>query len=143
MAEYEGDFDRTFLESTARIVSSYAGEYDSTLLLNCFVGLLILPRQASAMFESIPNDAVEKWGIDSNAIKNFGKGPDATTIRGVVRHLRDAICHFRIAPEHRDKKCIGFTFTSADGFEATIPVSALESFTQRLAKHLLAPPSGA
>src|SRR4051794_33161821 len=40
---YVGPFEREFMKRTLTIVKEYQGEYDATLLLNCLLGLLIVP----------------------------------------------------------------------------------------------------
>ena len=52
------------MKYTLEIVQRYGGEYDATLLLNCLLGLLIVPKEAC--FESISEDPISdlaEWGI--------------------------------------------------------------------------------
>lgn len=42
---YLSDFERSFSEHTLAVVEAYSGEYDATLLINCLLGLLVVPKE--------------------------------------------------------------------------------------------------
>jgi hypothetical protein len=57
------DFERDFMRRTLELVREYQGPYDATFLLNCLLGLLIVPAERS--LDEIPEDRVESlpnWG---------------------------------------------------------------------------------
>lgn len=129
------------------IAEEYVKEYEATNLLNCFFGLLIVPN--SKCFDLIPLDSLEdfykKWGIAPDAVKShtdhLGKryNPDNLTynIRFFVRDLRNALCHFHIAPIPETGEVTAFKFANKDtNFEAEISLGALKTFVGRLAKTL-------
>jgi hypothetical protein len=71
--EFSDQFERDFMRRTLKLVQDYQGPYDATLLLNCLLGLLIVPKERS--IDRIPADPVadlHKWGISPNSIKSFG-----------------------------------------------------------------------
>lgn len=134
---YVGPFEREFMKRTLEIVQRYCGEFDATLLLNCMLGLLIVPRETC--LNSIPEDPVSdlsKWGISPNSIQNFGNRRDGNTLQGLVHSLRNSVAHFRFRPfpEHGNVK--GFQFDDANGFQATISLEEMRFFVERLSAHI-------
>lgn len=134
---YVGPFERAFMRHTLDLVSRYDGDRDATLLLNCLLGLLIVPREAC--FDCIPEDAVSQfpeWGIPSSAIHSFGDRENANTLRGLVQSLRNSVAHFRFTPVPESGEVIGFQFRDSNGFHATITLGEMRTFVQRLSDHV-------
>jgi len=135
--EYEQEFERDFMRRTLELLKQYSGPFDATLLLNCLLGLLIVPRETS--LDKIPLDPVEKlseWGISPSSIRNFGRASASGTLRGLVRSLRNAVAHFNFRPLHRDGNVTGFAFSDRSGFDAAISLPEVKEFVQRLSSHL-------
>jgi hypothetical protein len=139
--EYAAEFERDFIRRTLTLLQEYDGQYNATLLINCFVGLLIVPDEK--LFDEIPTDSLMSasgWGIPMSAITQFsvasGKNPYPDTIRGVVHSLRNAVAHSRFTPQHDGGMVIGFQFTDRSGFDATLGLTGLQTFVQRLAAEL-------
>ncbi|GAB6141645.1 hypothetical protein JCM14076_23740 [Methylosoma difficile] len=138
---YNSDFERAFIERSLALVQTYGGPYDATLLLNCLLGLLIVPKEAC--LASIPKDPIEqlhKWGIDPSSITEFGTATkpdeDPHNLRGLVCRLRNSVAHFRFRPEPEDGEVIAFHFHDKSGFKATVKLNELKSFVEILAEHL-------
>ncbi len=134
-------FERDFMRRTLRILDDYAGPYDATLLLNCTLGLLIVPREA--LIDCIPRDPMAQlggWGITPGSIKSFGhptrNNPHPETLRGFVRSLRDAIAHFRIRPIQGGGRVNGFSFSAENHFQADVPLAEMREFLRHLAQHV-------
>lgn len=139
--EFEQEFERDFLRRTLDLVKQYDGPYDATLLLNCLLGLLIVPKESS--IEKIPEDPVDqlsRWGISPSSIRAFGaitnNSPRPDTLRGIVWNLRNAVAHFRFEPRHHQRRVTGFGFTDRSGFHAEIEIAEIRDFVERLANHL-------
>lgn len=139
--EYAQEFERDFMRRTLQLVEQYEGPHDATLLLNCLLGLLIVPKEAS--LTRIPLDPVadlEKWGISPTSIRRCGRqnkaNPNPETLRGVVHNLRNAVAHFRFSPQHRGGRVAAFDFEDDNGFEATVEIAEMRIFVERLARHL-------
>lgn len=139
---YLSNFERSFSEHTLVIVSEYSGGYDATLLINCLLGLLVLPKEN--MLSAIPEEPLSelaKWGIQPSSIKNAGvkKGkndPDPNTLRGLVFNMRHAVAHFNIRPIPSEGEVQAFKFTNERDLCAEIPVTELREFVKRLSTHL-------
>ena len=139
--EFPEEFEREFMKRTLSLVKTYTGPKDATLLLNCLVGLLIVPKETA--IDRIPLEPLSsllKWGITPSSIVAFGvskgKRPQPDTIRGLVHSLRNSIAHFNITPQQENHQVIAFRFQDANGFDATIKVSEMREFVERLALHL-------
>src|SRR5262245_21614370 len=133
--EFEQEFERDFIRRTLTLVKDYKGPFDATLLLNCLLGLLIVPKEPS--LDQIPADPVanlKNWGIAPSSIRSFGKQTDKNqhpqTLRGIVYNLRNAVAHFRFKPVHAARVVKGFTFTDASGFDATIEIAEMRDFVE-------------
>jgi uncharacterized protein len=138
---FNSDFERAFIQRSRELVQTYTGPRDATLLLNCLLGLLVVPKETC--LRSIPLDPIEKfaaWGISPEAILQHGTSrsddDDARMVRGLVWRLRNAVAHFRFRPLPETGEVIAFDFHDQSGFRASIPIGELRVFVERLAKHL-------
>lgn len=87
------------MSHTLKILNAYTGEYDATLLVNCLLGLLVVPKES--FLKAIPEapfTELSAWGIDPKSIRHPGKSydgnPKPETLRGLVISLRHAVAHF-------------------------------------------------
>lgn len=140
--EYDPDFARSFMGRTLTLATEYDGPLDATLLINCLLGLLIVPKEA-LLIEKIPSTAfasIADWGISPSSIKSFGKCDQGhehePNLKQLVRRLRNAVAHFKIDPVHRDGKVTAFSFRDRNDFHAVVPLEELKEFVARLSKYL-------
>jgi HEPN pEK499 p136 len=138
---FNSDFDRAFMERSLELVKQYRGPYDATLLLNCLLGLLIVPKEAC--IHAIPKDPISNlrsWGISPDSIKDFGhsnsEDSNPRNLRGLVWHLRNAVAHFRFEPRPTRGEVKAFHFSDESGFRATVKLDELRVFVERLAYKL-------
>jgi len=138
---YLSDFERSFSHHTLRLVEEYSGEFDATLLVNCLLGLLVVPKETFLM--AIPEDPISNlrhWGVNPTGIRSPGRGtksdPHRATLRSLVTNLRHSVAHFRIKPVPAAGDVHSFEFTNNWGLEAEIPIVELREFVTRLSKHL-------
>lgn len=138
---YNSDFERAFMERSLVLVKQYEGPYDATLLLNCLLGLLVVPNERCV--DSIPADPIDdsrKWGISLDAIQDRGTSQgvtnDPTTLRGLVKRLRNAVAHSRFEPDPPRGEVEAFCFHDRNGFRARVELSELREFVEKLAEKL-------
>ena len=139
--EYEPDFAKSFMRRTLEIARDYDGPFDATLLINCLLGLLVVPKEA--LIERIPTTpfgSLADWGIQPSSIISPGKCdyghehfPD---LRQLVKRMRNAVAHFKIEPVPSKGEVQGFTFKDRNGFVARLKRSELRDFVIKLAAHL-------
>jgi len=139
--EYDPDFARSFMKRTLTLARDYDGPLDATLLINCLLGLLIVPKEA--LVEKIPTTPFESlydWGIYPESIKRVGRceygHEHRPNLRQLVRRLRNAVAHFRIEPKHEAGQVFGYIFRDQSGFHAEISLPEVRSLVEKLAAHL-------
>jgi HEPN pEK499 p136 len=138
---YLSNFEHSFSEHTLQLVQSYNGPYEATLIVNCLLGLLVVPKETvlNAIPES-PLSELPKWGISENCIKNPGlptpKNPRPETLRGLVTNLRHSVAHFRIKPVPATESVHSFEFRNDKKLHAVIPITELRNFVRLLSEHL-------
>ena len=130
-------FERDFMARTQHILGRYSGNYEASFLINCMLGLLILPRER--LLRALPPDPInelEKWGVSPASVLAYerGKGAEAHgySVRWFVIKMRNAVAHFHILPVHEEGKVRGFEFWDRSGFRAVISVKALKRFVMVL-----------
>lgn len=138
---YLSSFERSFSEHTLRLVQNYAGPFDATLMVNCLLGLLVVPKET--VLQAIPEDPLStlaRWGISPRCIKTPGRAtntnPNPATLRGLVSNLRHSVAHFRIKPIPATEEVHSFEYTNDLGLHAVIPISEMREFVMRLSEHL-------
>ncbi|MFC7518831.1 HEPN family nuclease [Herbaspirillum sp. GCM10030257] len=139
---YLSSFERSFSQHTLAIVEEYDGKYDATLLINCLLGLLVVPKET--MLDAIPETPLtelSKWGITPTSIKAPGAAqgrndPNPETLRGLMFNLRHAVAHFRIKPVPLEGEVRAFEFRNDRGLESEVTVQEVREFVKRLSAHL-------
>lgn len=150
MTEYK-DFERDFIHRTLHIIEQYdqyvlpnipeKEQYEVTLLLNCLLGLLVLPSQL--LFPQIPNipvNQLQAWGLPNNIVRNWGRHPkiiaptDRETLRELIHEMRNGVAHLRVAIQGDGQRITDIEFSDTNGFNASIPVTSLRVFVKKLAQ---------
>lgn len=138
---YLDNFEHSFMQHTLAIVQEYTGEYAATMLVNCLLGLLVVPKEKFLdAIPAVPLADLANWGISPDSVKNPGKptkaNPHPDTLRGLVHNLRNAVAHCNLTPVPRTAEVHSFTFTADNGMEAVIRLDEMGVFVERLATHL-------
>lgn len=130
--EYTNSFELDFIQRTLSIMDEYKGEYDATLLMNCLLGLLILPRER--LFDNIQNKPLSEC---SKPISDLGTClNNRCDLKELIRYLRNAVAHFNVKPMSEGHVVVAFSFKS-NGLRALIPLTLLREFVMELASHLI------
>jgi len=142
-------FERDFIIRTIDIINKYekyvpsAEQNEVTLLINCLLGLLILPKERC--FVKIPTNKISElidWGLTSENIINWGKRPNNMdpnhyeTLLEVVHKMRNSIAHIRIVPHAEDNEIKSLEFSDKSGFKAIVPVACLHKFVTKLSESI-------
>jgi len=148
MSEYkQQEYD--FVSRTKEIINQYNSfpipineKYETTLLINCMVGLLIVPQQY--WFKKLPTEIIskEKWGFDKTNIKDNNKG---YSIKEIAVHIRNCLAHYRYVIFSNEKKEISHIIIedyidnakTNKTFEATISIDSLRTFADKLSSEFL------
>ncbi len=96
MSLYQKEID--FISRTKDVLNA-GHEHDKTLLLNCCVGLLIMPQQSLQRKQIGVSGEVDEvsWGIIKSDIKTneHKKGASPLSIENIAYHFRNSIAHYR------------------------------------------------
>lgn len=139
--EYEDDFEKSFMQRTLSLIIEYEGSLDATLLVNCLLGLMVLPKEAFIARLPVVNlESLAEWGIAPTSIKKVGmcsEGHQHTlTLKQLIRCLRNAVAHFRVKPIHLGGEVSGFSFRDQNGFHAEFSLTEIKAFVVKLAIYL-------
>ena len=131
----------TFISRTMQLLNQYqtsiigkvpkSEEFEVTLLINCLLGLLIVPNEQC--YNKIPlKDFVDlhSWGI----LPEYVTLPNAQVndLRQLVRHLRNCTAHGSVTPKGNGSEITDLIFEGQRGFRAIIPVKNLKLFVTKL-----------
>jgi hypothetical protein len=100
-------FDIQFIERTKKIISNYKGTYNITLLLNCLLGLIVLPsefyrRKLRTFFNTNISDIPELEelivGISFNPTRRENRQwvNDEKNLRNLIKKVRNGVSHQEI-----------------------------------------------
>ena len=148
--EYE-IFERDFIVRTLKIVEQYEKhvmtnvpkneQFEVTLLINCLLGLLVLPKERCyGSVPALPLDQLKDWGLVHGFIRSWGSHPKNLkpehygTLLEVVQRLRNGVAHTRVRPLGNGSEITELEFTDLNGFHAVVPVDNLKTFVTRLAQ---------
>ncbi|KFD40514.1 hypothetical protein DK28_0204430 [Peptococcaceae bacterium SCADC1_2_3] len=159
--EYE-TLERDFITRTLKIICQYEKnipkfeQFEVTLLINCLVGLLILPKER--FYKKIPNTPINQlkdWGLRADHIIKPGMEKrslkeltiEKLTLKEVVRRMRNSVSHFKLEVRGDGNEITHLVFSDQhivfsdqhklkkkDVFEAVIPVECLKTFVTKLAQ---------
>lgn len=138
---YLSDFERSFSDHTLQLVRGYEGPFDATLMVNCLLGLLVVPKET--VLDAIPECPLEElpsWGIQRSSVKSSGRptrsNPKPDTLRGLVANLRHSVAHFRVRPVPATDEVHSFEYTNDVGLHAIISLTEMKIFVEKLSEHL-------
>ncbi len=150
MAEYE-DFERDFISRTLLILDQYDRQaipekerFEVTLLINCLLGLLVLPKEF--WFDKVPRldlSTLAGWSFEPRYVIEWGDRPktlakeDHGTLREIVYRMRNGVAHLQIKATGDGHDITAIEFADWNGFRATLPVTSLALFVRKLATEML------
>ncbi|MDR0436882.1 MAG: hypothetical protein LBH22_01120 [Bacteroidales bacterium] len=146
-----------FVKRTKKITEQYkeyGGNFDVTLLLNCLVGLLIIPYEdlRRKLPEKLPEKIIdrENWGIsehDISIILDRDGMEERKSVKNVAKHLRNSIAHYEFMAfpdEEANIKTIRFEdrlrlspHEWIVSFEAIISIVNLRIFVNKLSEYYI------
>ena len=136
---YARDFKHSFMGRTLELVHDYRGPHETTNLINCLIGLLIVPNDTVyRMIPDTPMRSMRDWGISSKSIKRFSNGKKSNghppTLRQLVRRLRRSVAQFRAKPRYANGRFTGVEFRDGRSFHAVLTTAELKRFVSKLAQ---------
>jgi hypothetical protein len=128
-----------FVVRTFELIEGYSGSYEATLLINCCLGLLVLPREKHQ--SSIPDTEIPLtgtlWGLSRDSI-TIDCSSCGYILSDVVRKIRNGICHFKVKTLPDGSGEINtLEIKDRGGFSAELSLEELKELTRSLAKHVI------
>jgi hypothetical protein len=152
MGKYE-KFEVDFVTRSREIIDQYDlhvlpnvdanKQYEVTLLINCLLGLLVLPKERHLnKIPNVPLSNLNGWGIKSTHIIKPGKNcdgeqrqADTITLRQVVIDMRHSVAHILFETYGVGALIEDIEFrTDRSRFKAKMPVSEFRVFVQKIAE---------
>lgn len=135
------EISRDFAQRTKHLIESYKGEYEVTLLVNCCLGLLVVPKEKH--FNKIPDEEIPIktgiWGLNRESI-TVKCDQCGYSLRHVIRRIRNGICHFNIKSipdEH--KNITSLEICDGKDFSVTLSIAQLQELALSLTDHVYKP----
>ncbi len=148
-------FDYAYTRRTLELVhQSGAGPYEVTNLINCLLGLLLVPKDSVfAALPDVPVKGLRSWGITRKSIRKFSAGPkrngrngngrkrrnshaDGPTLRQLVEQLRTAVAAGTLKPRIANNRFVGLELRDGQGFHMVLTTLELKRFVRKLAQYL-------
>ncbi len=154
-------FDYTYTRRTLELVhNSGAGPYEAPNLINCLLGLLLVPKDSVfAALPDVPVKGLSSWGITRKSIRKFsvarngngraGNGrkrrspnngrnghAEGPTLRQLVEKLRTAVAAGTLKPRIANNRFVGLDLRDGSGFHMTLTTLELKRFVRKLAQYL-------
>ena len=157
-------FDYMYTRRTLELVhQSGAGPYEVTTLINCLLGLLIVPRESVfAALPDVPVAGLRSWGITRKSIRKFtvqrngrtsrngrktrngnngrngsnGHAHHGPTLRQLVQQLRQAVAGGTLKPRIANNRFVGLELRDGHGFHVVLTTLELKRFVRKLAQYL-------
>ena len=132
---------RDFAQRTKILINEYKGDYEVTLLVNCCLGLLVVPKEKD--FKKIPVEVIPEkdtlWGLSRESVSVKSK-ECGYVLREVIKQIRNGICHFDITSIPDENNQIEFlVIKDRGGFEAKLSVAQLKELAISLTDHVYKP----
>lgn len=109
------NFEIEFVERTKKILEEYEGDYDMSIILNCALGLIILPNEKRLTTPSwntklgdiskLPHFELKTFKPIKNINNSGGYYPK--TLKVLLKKVRNGLAHQNIEPVNKNGKFIG------------------------------------
>ncbi len=130
--------EKNFVDNTLHILENYDGPYGVTLLVNCLLGLIVLPEERD--FNHINERSgihFHDLGIRDEDIRSWGNiAEDKRTASRFLRSMRNSVAHIHIDSISEDGEIRSLLFSDNTGFEAVFSVDKLKSIVMKLADYI-------
>lgn len=128
-----------FVKRTLEMICNYDGDYEVTFLINCCLGLLVLPREKH--YKSIPKQEIPTtgslWGLSRDSV-TVDCQYCGYMLSDVIRRIRNGICHFKIKTLPDDTGEIGKIEIKDRGrFKAVLSIDQFSKLAVSLAEHVI------
>jgi hypothetical protein len=130
--------EKDFVDNTLHILQNYDGRYGVTLLVNCLLGLIVLPKERD--YNNISGkDGIHfsDLGIEDSDIRSWGNiEENQRTAARFLRCMRNSIAHIHIESISSEGEIESLLFSDKSGFEAVLRIEKLADIVVKLAAYV-------
>jgi hypothetical protein len=129
---------KDFVSRTLHILDNYDGPYGVTLLVNCLLGLIVLPRERGYKHISEKNGIhFSDLGIKESDIICWGKiSEQEKSATRFLRSMRNAVAHIKIESITSEGEIESLHFHDESGFEAVFTIETVKQMVRQLADYI-------
>ena len=105
------DIETEFVKRTLLLIDQYYSvldsypfeeQYNYTLTINCLLGLIVMPKERVISY--VPTDRLSRDFLAKIGSPSLEVGENITTLRHLIKSLRNAVAHFDIAVISEDQR---------------------------------------
>ena len=135
MATEQKNIEKEFVQHTLQILLDYEGPFGVTLLVNCLLGLIVLPRERGFIYiAERDNLQFEDLGIADEDIRSWGRFKDKErTVARFLGCMRNSIAHVHIESISESGEIESLLFIDKSGFEAVLSIEKIKGRVIKLA----------
>jgi hypothetical protein len=132
------NIEKEFVQRTLQIMQEYDGPYGVTLLVNCLLGLIVLPKERDFNHIAERNNLqFTDLGIEDGDIKSWGNISDEEqTVARFLRCMRNSIAHIHIESISEAGEIDSLLFIDKSGFEASLSIEKIKNMVTKLAEQV-------
>lgn len=129
--------ERDFVTRTLHIIDHYDGPYGVTLLINCLLGLIVLPKERG--FSNISRRGRIDFcdlGLDQQAICWGAIVEQEQTASRFLQSMRNSVAHTTVESISDHGEIESLRFSDQSGFEVVLDISVVKEMVKRLAQYI-------
>ena len=134
----EKTIEKAFVQRTLHILQTYDGPYGVTLLVNCLLGLILLPKERD--FNHISGRNVlcfSDLGIREGEVQTWGNiVEEERTASRFLRCMRNSVAHIKIESITHNGEIESLRFCDNSGFEAVFSIERLKEMLVKLVEQI-------
>jgi hypothetical protein len=137
LAKVQNIIEKEFVNQTLHILQNYEGPYGVTLLLNCLLGLIVLPQERYFGHTEDNRLGIKELGIDDEDIKSWGDiREDGKTGAQLLRCMRNSIAHIQIKSISENGEIASLSFADKSGFKVVLSLEKIKTMVYKLAEYI-------
>ncbi|MCW3491025.1 HEPN family nuclease [Dethiobacter alkaliphilus] len=129
--------EKDFVTRTMHILENYDGPYGVTLLINCLLGLIVLPRERG--FNRVCHQegiGFSDLGIDPQEICWGRIAEQEQTASRFLQCMRNSVAHIKIESISEQGEIESLRFKDQSGFEVVMKIEKVKELATKLAQYI-------
>ncbi len=143
-----GKYDIELIKRTKKLLKTYEGNFNLTLLMNCLLSLIVLPQQYNARIRKLPfmndelNEIAEIQFVLNSTGFFFDRRNFNNDLKNLLNRIRNGIAHQRIEAISENNKWKGIIIEDYDmagnlGLHLELTTAELRRFSFYIADNYL------